>query len=106
VLDTDQSLVAAGPRDGRRIPSRYEPIDPLHSRTHTFLTPTLLAGVEQEEGGEKWRAGDSQKAMRFFMRAIEIYDSGITKYPNSFDLAYNKYVYTSPDLRQMAVRRG
>jgi hypothetical protein len=73
---------------------------------HAFLTPTLLAGVEQEEGGEKWRAGDSQKAMRFFMRAIEIYDSGITKYPNSFDLAYNKYVYTSFDRRRMAVRRG
>jgi hypothetical protein len=53
---------------------------------------TYLAGVEQEEGGEKWRAGDAQKAMRFFMRAIEIYDNGINKYPTSFDLAYNKYV--------------
>jgi hypothetical protein len=48
------------------------------------------AGVEQEEGGEKWRAGDAVKAMRFFMRAIEIYDNGLEKYPGSFDLAYNK----------------
>ncbi|OKL59707.1 hypothetical protein UA08_05139 [Talaromyces atroroseus] len=50
----------------------------------------LAAGVEQEEGGEKWRAGDAVKAMRFFMRAIEIYDNGLTKFPTSFDLAYNK----------------
>ncbi|KAL1992469.1 hypothetical protein VTN49DRAFT_4501 [Thermomyces lanuginosus] len=50
----------------------------------------LAAGVEQEEGGEKWRAGDPVKAMRFFMRAIEIYDNGLSKFPNSFDLAYNK----------------
>ncbi|OXV11022.1 hypothetical protein Egran_01219 [Elaphomyces granulatus] len=50
----------------------------------------LVAGVEQEEGGEKWRAGDAVKAMRFFMRAIEIYDNGLDKYPGSFDLAYNK----------------
>jgi hypothetical protein len=48
------------------------------------------AGVEQEEGGEKWRGGDAVKAMRFYMRAIEFYDNGLTKYPTSFDLAYNK----------------
>jgi hypothetical protein len=48
------------------------------------------AGVDQEEGGEKWRAGDAVKAMRFFMRAIEIYDRGLAKHPGSFDLAYNK----------------
>ncbi|EEA21393.1 hypothetical protein EYB25_007341 [Talaromyces marneffei] len=50
----------------------------------------LAAGVDQEEGGEKWRAGDPVKAMRFFMRAIEIYDNGLAKFPTSFDLAYNK----------------
>ncbi|EED17035.1 conserved hypothetical protein [Talaromyces stipitatus ATCC 10500] len=50
----------------------------------------LAAGVEQEEGGEKWRAGDAVKAMRFFMRAIEMYDNGLAKFPKSFDLAYNK----------------
>lgn len=53
-------------------------------------TNPSLAGVDQEEGGEKWRAGDPVKAMRFFMRAIEIYDNGLKKYHQSFDLAYNK----------------
>ncbi|OAX80616.1 hypothetical protein ACJ72_05048 [Emergomyces africanus] len=50
----------------------------------------LAAGVELEEAGEKWRAGDAVKSMRFFMRAIETYDTGLRKFPNSFDLAYNK----------------
>nr|KMM70219.1 hypothetical protein CPAG_06531 [Coccidioides posadasii RMSCC 3488] len=50
----------------------------------------LAEGVEFEEAGEKWRAGDAVKSMRFFMRAIDTYDTGLRKYPNSFDLAYNK----------------
>ncbi|KLJ09063.1 hypothetical protein EMPG_15508 [Blastomyces silverae] len=50
----------------------------------------LAAGVELEEAGEKWRAGDAVKSMRFFMRAIEMYDTGLRRFPNSFDLAYNK----------------
>ncbi|RHZ49697.1 uncharacterized protein CDV56_105843 [Aspergillus thermomutatus] len=50
----------------------------------------LAAGVEQEEGGEKWRAGDAAKSLRFFMRAIAIYDEGLQKHPHAFDLAYNK----------------
>lgn len=36
--------------------------------------------------------------MRFFMRAIEIYDNGLAKYPTSFDLAYNKYVHETLSL--------
>lgn len=55
-------------------------------------------GVELEEAGEKWRAGDAAKSMRFFMRAISNYDEGLLKHPAAFDLAYNKYVssqYTS-----------
>jgi tetratricopeptide (TPR) repeat protein len=28
--------------------------------------------------------------MRFFMRAIEMYEAGLQRYPSSFDLAYNK----------------
>ena len=48
------------------------------------------AGVDYEEAGEKWRAGDAAKSLRFFLRAIDTYDAGIQKYPNSFDLAYNK----------------
>lgn len=47
------------------------------------------AGVEFEEAGGKWR-GDSAKSMRFFQRAIDVYDQGLQKFPRSFDLAYNK----------------
>jgi hypothetical protein len=52
----------------------------------------IPAGVELEEAGEKWRAGDAAKSMRFFMRAITNYDEGLQKHPGTFDLAYNKYV--------------
>ncbi|KAL4927796.1 uncharacterized protein BDV17DRAFT_117664 [Aspergillus undulatus] len=50
----------------------------------------LAVGVEQEEAGEKWRAGDAAKSLRFFMRAIATYDEGLQRHPNAFDLAYNK----------------
>ncbi|KAK2873227.1 hypothetical protein FQN49_002514, partial [Arthroderma sp. PD_2] len=50
----------------------------------------LAEGVDLEEAGEKWRAGDPVKSMRFFMRAIEMYDTGLHRFPTSFDLAYNK----------------
>ncbi|KAF3484003.1 uncharacterized protein GIQ15_03327 [Arthroderma uncinatum] len=50
----------------------------------------LAEGVDLEEAGEKWRAGDPVKSMRFFMRAIEMYDTGLHRFPASFDLAYNK----------------
>jgi len=49
-------------------------------------------GVDFEEAGEKWRAGDAAKSTRFFIRAIEDYDAGLAEYPQSFDLAYNKWV--------------
>lgn len=45
---------------------------------------------EQEKGGSKWRAGDAVKATRFFARALDIYNTGLERYPDSFDLAYNK----------------
>jgi hypothetical protein len=51
-----------------------------------------VAGVELEEAGEKWRAGDAAKSMRFFVRAVEMYDQGLQRYPTSLDLAYNKSV--------------
>lgn len=54
----------------------------------------MAAGVELEEAGEKWRAGDAAKSMRFFMRAIANYDDGLQKHPGAFDLAYNKYVHS------------
>lgn len=47
-------------------------------------------GVELEQGGEKWRAGDAAKSTRFFIRAMDNYDAGLAKFPQSFDLAYNK----------------
>lgn len=50
----------------------------------------LEAADEQEKGGGKWKAGDAVKATRFFMRAIDAYNAGLQRYPNSFDLAYNK----------------
>lgn len=57
-----------------------------------MLIGDCVVGVEHEEAGEKWRAGDSAKSLRFFMRAIATYDEGLKRYPDAFDLAYNKYV--------------
>ncbi|KAI5296045.1 hypothetical protein KEM52_005944 [Ascosphaera acerosa] len=74
---------------------------------HQHITPVtaddfLAAGVDLEEAGEKWRVGDPVKGMRFYARAIEMYDQGLQRHPQDFDLAYNKYVdatgYTHPDL--------
>ena len=50
----------------------------------------LADGVEFEEAGEKWRGGDAAKSMRFFLRAQETYSTGLQKFPQSLDLAYNK----------------
>ncbi|POS85777.1 hypothetical protein EPUL_003484 [Erysiphe pulchra] len=62
---------------------------------HRQTTPStadeyLAAAVSFEEAGEKWRGGDAAKSMRFFNRAIECYDEGLKRFPDSFDLAYNK----------------
>ena len=46
--------------------------------------------MAEEEGGEKWRAGDAEKALRFFQRAIDIYSEGLQKFPSDLNLAYNK----------------
>jgi len=50
----------------------------------------LEAADECEQGAGKWRAGDAAKAARFFNRAINYYIMGLEKFPQSFDLAYNK----------------
>jgi tetratricopeptide (TPR) repeat protein len=50
----------------------------------------LEAADEFEQAAGKWRAGDAAKATRFFNRAIDMYNTGLQRYPNSFDLAYNK----------------
>ena len=56
----------------------------------------LDAADEFEQVAGKWRAGDAVKAARFFNRAIEAYSEGLKRYPQSFDLAYNKSVYMPP----------
>ncbi|KAL9624048.1 MAG: hypothetical protein Q9160_001801 [Pyrenula sp. 1 TL-2023] len=50
----------------------------------------LSVGVDLEEAGEKWRAGDAAKSMRFFLKAINTYNEGLSRFPLSIDLAYNK----------------
>ncbi|KAF2022200.1 hypothetical protein BU24DRAFT_363308, partial [Aaosphaeria arxii CBS 175.79] len=50
----------------------------------------LEAADEEEAGAGKWKAGDPAKATRFYNRAIDFYNAGLARYPNSFDLAYNK----------------
>ncbi|EPQ65589.1 Bgt-4250 [Blumeria graminis f. sp. tritici] len=62
---------------------------------HKAIVPStideyLAAGVEFEEAGEKWRCGDVEKSIRFFMRALNCYSEALTKFPSAFDLAYNK----------------
>lgn len=54
------------------------------------LKQSFIVGVDFEEAGEKWRAGDAQKAARFFTRALGKYSLGLDRFHNSFDLAYNK----------------
>ncbi|KAK5010920.1 hypothetical protein LTR28_006888 [Elasticomyces elasticus] len=44
----------------------------------------------QESTGGKWRAGDPVKSCRAFLRAVDIYDAGLARFPTDFDLAYNK----------------
>lgn len=63
---------------------------PKSNITKYQKTDSCSAGVELEEAGEKWRAGDAAKSMRFFVRAITNYDEGLQKHPGTFDLAYNK----------------
>ncbi|RMZ89214.1 hypothetical protein DV736_g3547, partial [Chaetothyriales sp. CBS 134916] len=50
----------------------------------------LAVGVEYEDSAGKWRAGDAVKALRFFARAVNVYDQGLARFPGNFDLAYNK----------------
>ncbi|GME27136.1 Tetratricopeptide-like helical [Neofusicoccum parvum] len=50
----------------------------------------LDAADEFEKSAGKWRAGDAAKSARFFQRAIDAYAAGLQRFPQSFDLAYNK----------------
>ena len=62
----------------------------IHGYDEDSRLTCRTAGVDFEEAGEKWRAGDAAKSCRFFVRAIETYDGGLQRFPRSFDLAYNK----------------
>ncbi|KAF1941266.1 hypothetical protein EJ02DRAFT_455334 [Clathrospora elynae] len=50
----------------------------------------LDAADDLEQSAGKWRAGDAPKATRFFNKAIDMYNEGLKRFPQSFDLAYNK----------------
>ena len=50
----------------------------------------LEAADEFEQAAGKWRAGDPAKAVRFFQRAIAMYDEGLREIPRGYDIAYNK----------------
>ncbi|KAF2663900.1 hypothetical protein BT63DRAFT_418788 [Microthyrium microscopicum] len=50
----------------------------------------LEAADELERGGGKWKPGDATKAMRFYEKALAVYNEGLEKFPKDFDLAYNK----------------
>lgn len=75
-------------------------LPPPKKKKNRITQPTtadeyLAVGVEHEEAAEKWRAGDAEKALRFYDRALETYDEALAKWASNFDLAYNKYVYIS-----------
>ena len=65
-------------------------ITPEDVTLREYQANSRTVGVDFEEAGEKWRAGDAAKSLRFFVRAIDAYDNGLQKFPRSFDLSYNK----------------
>ncbi|CUS07040.1 unnamed protein product [Tuber aestivum] len=50
----------------------------------------LDAGIELEESGDRWRAGDKVKAGRFYIKAIESYEAALQRNQWSFDATYNR----------------
>lgn len=76
--------------DSKRLSRRYLPTYLIGQIVVLYCTEMVAVGVDCEEAGEKWRAGDAQKSTRFFVRALEKYDAGLQQFPRSFDLAYNK----------------
>ena len=73
------SLVKAGRRKSKSSASEQSADD------------ILDLGVKCEEAGEKWRGGDKAKSARFFLKALETYETGLRKFPISTDLLYNRY---------------
>ncbi|KAI1495786.1 hypothetical protein F5X99DRAFT_402389 [Biscogniauxia marginata] len=50
----------------------------------------LAAASEHEDAMGKHRGGDAAKSLRFARRALDVYSQGLAKFPQDFDLAYNK----------------
>ncbi|KAI5919394.1 hypothetical protein F4810DRAFT_502674 [Camillea tinctor] len=50
----------------------------------------LVLASEHEDAMGKHRAGDASKSLRFARRALDVYSQGLAKFPQNFDLAYNK----------------
>lgn len=81
-----------------RIPRPQKPKGkkPANSIEPTTPDEFLAAGVAHEEAAEKWRAGDAAKSVRFYQRAIDVYEKGLSLVASSgtgsgrFDLEYNK----------------
>ena len=64
-------------------------LDPLENSCVDARSGGFLVGVDLEEAGEKWRAGDAAKSARFFLKAIDNYQTGIQSFPEDFNLVYN-----------------
>lgn len=74
-----QSAYTRPPKKSKHKPSQPETADEFQQ-----------AADREEDTGSKWRAGDSAKSGRAFVRALDIYDKAIKRHPTNFDLAYNK----------------
>ncbi|KAA8892738.1 hypothetical protein FN846DRAFT_982211 [Sphaerosporella brunnea] len=75
------------PPSGRR---RFHTSSKKNKKVPETADDFLDAGIEYEESGDRWKPGDKQKALRFYNRAIEAYQSAIRLNPRSFDATYNK----------------
>ncbi|KAK9363421.1 hypothetical protein V1504DRAFT_446052 [Lipomyces starkeyi] len=50
----------------------------------------LYVGSVEEEHGDRWVVSDPDKAHRFYVHSLELYDTCLSRFPNSFDASYNK----------------
>ncbi|KAI4277861.1 MAG: hypothetical protein L6R38_005365 [Xanthoria sp. 2 TBL-2021] len=78
------------PKQKQFLKSQRKPTKPKNTIPQT-ANEFLAVGVDLEEAGEKWRAGDAQKSARFFLRALDAYENGLQHFRGPFDLAYNRY---------------
>ncbi|KAI5847595.1 hypothetical protein BZA05DRAFT_475813 [Tricharina praecox] len=68
-------------------PKKYH----THSKRRQVPTTSaefFSAAIEYEEAGDRWSAGDAKKALRFWVRAAEAYESSLNL-ALDFDAAYN-----------------